>query len=172
MEPLARHSTEGISNSVIPHFGPRPAFTNTIGFSHVPKASQRNGLRFQSVVEKACLTRDKDFDRFTHRFSEVMCGPWIYYVDAHGVTRYSQPDVLLFDHVSKKLLIIECKLNHTRYAWGQYKHYQALLRLMYPAYSISGIETCKNVDPMESYAIMLDSIRPHTFDFACYLWID
>jgi hypothetical protein len=135
------------------------------------RESQKNGLRFQAVVEKVCTNPGSEAYRFAQSFDQVLCGPWIYYTDANNTARFSQPDILLFDHSAKRLLILECKLQHTRYAWGQYKHYQALLSLMYPQYNICGIEVCKSIDPMESYSVVLTEIRPHTYDFASYLWL-
>jgi hypothetical protein len=153
----------------VPRFGPKPSFDS--GSKYKLRPSAQDGLRFQGKVERLCQNKCDLLDKSAgYTFDEVMCGPWIYYKDVHGMERYSQPDILLFSHALKQLVILECKRQHTRYAWGQYKHYQALLRLMYPDYQICGIEVCKIFDPMESYAVLVESLKPHTFDFAAYLW--
>lgn len=168
---LGQHTEGGIADLPTPTYGPKPSFDNN-GDRHRMRASHRSGLRFQAAVERSCSNAEQLVNHapnFTP--SIVKCGPWIYYKDAFGRNRFSQPDVLLINEEQRQLIILECKLNHSRYAWGQYKHYQGLLRLMYPEYNICGVEVCKAIDPTESYAVQVEELKPHSHDFACYLWL-
>lgn len=165
---MQEHSPDGISSSTKPVFTDIPAFGTA---KYNLRASQQRGLVFQRKVEIAALNSavlDKYSDKYP--FTKVLIAPWISYKDAKGKERVSQPDILLLDAVNEVLLVIECKLRHTRYAWAQYKHYEALLRLMYPTWEICGIEVCQYIDPTESAMELVTAIRPHQHDLACFLW--
>ena len=165
------HTDGGVNKLVKPRFGPPPSFDK--GPRTNLKESQKRGLRFQRKVEKG-LASAKELALRTggYRTDELMAGPWVYYNDATDRERYSQPDILLFNHDERQLLILECKLAHSRYAWAQYKHYQCLLRLMYPEYTLCGIEVCNSYDPMECFSELVEFLQPHSHDFASYLWLD
>ena len=104
-EASGTHIDGVIDTSKVPRFGPRPSFDNG-ATGHKTRASQINGLRFQRKVEEACRVPETLALRTAHSYNEVMCGPWIYYHTVEGKERYSQPDVLLFNHASKVLTII------------------------------------------------------------------
>jgi hypothetical protein len=165
------YNSAGIFPSSIPYFGPKPSFATNI--THKQKTSFKNGLRFQRAVEESLRNSEISGKIFSVQSPKnIEIGPWIWYLDARKATRFSQPDILLFYPEEKNITIIECKLSHTRSAYGQYKHYEALIRLMYPEYNVCGIEICRSIDPSEAYIKVVDTLDFHNLDFAAYLWLN
>ena len=141
-----------------------PKFKSKSGLSKAQKA----GYVFQENVLEALVDGRLQFadNSFTLYYEQ-----WISYVDAQNQGRVSRPDIVLVWEKSRKILLIECKLNHSRLALAQYAHYSSLLKAIYPHYKISGLEISKTYDPFEAAWPLVRELKDEYTEFSTFLWV-
>lgn len=90
------------------------------------------------------------YERKVHEYLEAIYGglyvrsPWLRFL-ADGKWRWCQCDGLLFMPVEGRIILIECKYQHTTDAWWQIRHlYGPVLRHIFPAH-LWKLEACEVV---------------------------
>lgn len=103
-------------------------------------------------------------------------GPWLYFYD-NGKPRWCQPDALLIDVETGKIVVIEVKYQHTPDAWWQLYHlYLPVLRVIFPQsmWSLSVCEVVKWYDPATWFpchvAMTPDPAMVRLNEFGVHIW--
>lgn len=105
------------------------------------KGSKGAGIRYEKKVVKRIKERC-DSPRANDISARVYPGQWISFEDAAGIG-YAQPDCYLI--CLGFILLLECKLTYTDYAWEQLTGlYMPLLKDIYEV-PVVPIQVCKNL---------------------------
>lgn len=84
-------------------------------------------------------------ERFAEHFTR---GPWVIFNDVHGRERWCQPDGIILDPPSSRVVIVETKLRHCSEAWFQlFDLYRPVVAHMFPDWGVAGVEVCRWFDP-------------------------
>lgn len=123
------------------------------------KGKRAEGLRFQRKIEQhisALYPRN------------LQIGPWIVFNTPQQHSRYCQPDIVITDGITNKVIVIETKLRHTPTAWWQLEQlYVPVLQTIYRKSKIVKIEVCRWFDPHTSFPVrfeIIDDLKPETLD--------
>ena len=138
--------------------------------SKVPYAftkAQKEGHAFQAVIERDLSDR---LSPLVDEPDEIHHNKFLSYTDGNNRRRLSRPDIVLVWHRTKRILIVEVKLTHSRLALSQYTHYYNLLASLYPDYFLSGLEVSKTFDPWEANWPLVDTLTDKYPEFSVYLW--
>lgn len=112
-----------------------------------PFAGQRSR---RSGAQKAGLAYQKRVGALlaeTVGSSNMVSGPWYYYLDGSGRRNYCQPDFLLC-HAFEAVVVTEVKLRWTADAWWQLrKIYLPVLCVARPQSKLLALCICRSYDP-------------------------
>lgn len=102
--------------------------------------------------------------------------PWLRFHD-NGKVRWCQPDALLVDVESGRIVVIEVKYQHTLDAWWQLHHlYVPVLREIFPAtmWTIAVCEVVKWYDPATWFPcrvqLLADPVEARVNEFGVHIW--
>jgi hypothetical protein len=120
-------------------------------FTNAPALRQRRytGRRLQGIR----------YERKVHEYLEFRYGelyvasPWLRFL-SDGKWRWCQPDGLLFQPETGRIIVVECKYQHTADAWWQTRHlYIPVLQRIFPAHlwSFEVCEVVKWFDPSVAF---------------------
>lgn len=79
----------------------------------------------------------------------LLPGPWIEFQEQENPRpRFCQPDGLLFDPWTGRIILLEVKYQHTPDAWWQLrKLYAPVIEYLFPHYEVACVEVVKWFDP-------------------------
>lgn len=136
-KPKGFRAAEGVSAAMFTDRA--PSFIRPVNL----KGKYKAGVDYEAAVH----------DYFRNRYGEenYKANPWIMFKERRG-QRWCQPDALLLDHVSHRIIIIECKLKHTGRSWWQlHKLYLPVVQFLFPGWEYACVEVCKHFDPSTPY---------------------
>jgi hypothetical protein len=121
------------------------------------------------------------YERKVHEYLERLYGglyvpsPWLRFF-SEGKWRWCQPDALLFMPSEGRIIIVECKYQHTSDAWWQVRHlYGPVLQHIFPPalWSFEVCEVVKWFDPAvcipERVVLANEVDMPHSA-FKVHIW--
>lgn len=116
------------------------------------KGAKGAGLRYEARVQRTFLS---DY------YSTYLPSPWFRFVDDCGM-RWCQPDGLIIDAVSGRIIIVEVKTSHTGEAWWKlHKLYLPVVRALFgDGFEYRCLEVVRYYDPATLFPLVKLTAEP------------
>lgn len=120
----------------------------------------RKAKRVKSVRAAGIRYERKALAHLCAEYSEFVPSPWLRFENGSSRSRWCQPDGVLLDIKQGRIVLVECKLQHTSNAWWQTRRlYEPVLQKIFgTAWKYSVVEMVRWFDPAVTF--------PETFSFA------
>lgn len=135
------------------------------------KRHRYTGRRLQGVLYERAV-----HEYLAFRYGDFyLASPWLKFF-AEGKWRWCQPDGLLFVPEQGRLVVVECKYQHTTDAWWQVRHlYQPVLEHIFPRdlWTYEVCEVVKWYDPAVLFperVVLAGEVDMKHKDFKVHIW--
>lgn len=141
-----------------PHFG---------GRKNRPSVAQRLGIRYERRAQEYLLELFPD---------TYVPSPWVAFrLNGEPMLRFCQPDGIVIDIPSGRVLLIEIKLRHTPEAYTQITGiYEPVLTKLFPGWEIRHVEMTRWYDPHTYFPVPVQLVSDLTLvprgRFGVHIW--